>query len=80
MKWVGTCAPRRELEKGKMPTPWEVPHSSEETSQTEEELWSIGKKHSNLCKAIEMEMVLYKWSVSLLCTSQPRLTRLGARN
>ena len=68
-KQVRTCAPGRELEKeknsatGKSPTPARIPAKTE--------LWSTGGKHSNLCKAIKMEMVCYKWSVSLPCISQP---------
>lgn len=32
-KQVRSCAPRRELERGIRPVPWDVPHTIEETSQ-----------------------------------------------
>lgn len=64
----GICTPRRDLERGKSPAPWEVPPA---TSRTEEELLSIGGAHSNQCKAVKTERILHKWSVQLPCTSQP---------
>ena len=36
-----------------------------------QKLWSIGGEHSNRTKAVDKETVLYKWSVSSPCTSQP---------
>ena len=72
-KYVRTCTSGRELEKekekktypGKSPTPGRRP------ADTEEELWGIGGEHRILYKAVKMEIVLYKWSLSPPCTSQP---------
>ena len=43
-KQNGTCTPRRELERGKAPAPWEVPLPARRSTTTEEELQTIGAK------------------------------------
>ena len=40
MKWVRTCLPRRELERGKTPTHWGVPPVR--PARTDEDFWNIG--------------------------------------
>ena len=80
MKWVGTWAPRRELEREKHPTPWEVPPLARRPTRREKEIWGIGREHRNQCKGVKMETVLHTPSVSLPCTSQHRLVWPGAGN
>lgn len=65
---------------GSTPTPREVPPPVRRLAETNEELYSIGGEHSNWCKAVKMERVIYKQSVSHPVLPNQRLGWSGAGN
>lgn len=69
----GTCSPRRELERGVAPAPWEVPLSVKRSVKNR------GGTLDKPCEAVKKETVLHKWSV-LLATRNHRWVPAGDGN
>ena len=66
-KWDGSCTPKKDLEKGKTPGPWEVPLPARMSAKTEgepEENTAIGvewKQYST--NTAKSKTIFHKWSV-----------------